>query len=157
MKSSQSNFNLWLPSSYLARSYLIATVQELYISGGNKKLNKLLNFRKHSASANRDIKNVNDKTCCPNLKSRLRWEVVKANAFYSCMILTKSNRWFWHYSWKLNNPTDISVQASKFVGSLRAGQSEKIHFLRQKCYDISCSFHQFYIELVCIHIQTPEF
>ena len=118
MKSSHPNFNLRLPSSYLARSYLIATVQELYISGGNKKLNKLLNFRKHSASANRDIKNVNDKTCCPNLKSRLRWEVVKANAFYSCMILTKSNRWFWHYSWKLNNPTDISVQASKFVGSL---------------------------------------
>ena len=72
MKSSQSNFDLRLPSSYLARSYLIATVQELYISGGNKKLNKLLNFRKHSASANRDIKNVNDKTCCPNLKSRLR-------------------------------------------------------------------------------------
>ena len=27
MKSSQSNFNLQLPSSYLARSYLIATVQ----------------------------------------------------------------------------------------------------------------------------------
>ena len=71
MKSSHSNFNLRLPSSYLARSYLIATVQELYISG-NQKLNKVLNFRKHSASANRDIKNVNDKTCCPNLKSRLR-------------------------------------------------------------------------------------
>ena len=29
MKSSQSNFNLRSPSSYLARSYLIATVQSL--------------------------------------------------------------------------------------------------------------------------------
>ena len=32
MKTSQSNFNLQLPSSYLARSYLIATVTILLIS-----------------------------------------------------------------------------------------------------------------------------
>ena len=35
MKSSQSNFNLQLPSSYLARSYLIATLNDLGLNVTN--------------------------------------------------------------------------------------------------------------------------
>ena len=34
MKSSQSNFNLRSPSSYLVRSYLITTVQLMMLAGG---------------------------------------------------------------------------------------------------------------------------
>ena len=37
MKSSQSNFNLQSPGSYLARSYLIATVHKCNLSTGFKE------------------------------------------------------------------------------------------------------------------------
>ena len=41
MKSSQSNFDLRLPSSYLARSYLIATVKKHENDNCLNKLNEL--------------------------------------------------------------------------------------------------------------------
>ena len=40
MKSSQSNFNLQLPGSYLARSYLIATVTKCYIFWKNNYMKR---------------------------------------------------------------------------------------------------------------------
>jgi hypothetical protein len=46
MKSSQSNFNLRLPSSYLARSYLIATVSKNTFSFPGNFLNKKVGIRK---------------------------------------------------------------------------------------------------------------
>ena len=44
MKSSQSNFNLRSPSSYLARSYLIAAVKGAEIERGGNRYGLKLNL-----------------------------------------------------------------------------------------------------------------
>ena len=54
MKSSQSNFDLWSPSSYLARSYLIATVyqdnNQLNLFSKKEQFDKILGYIKTGQS-----------------------------------------------------------------------------------------------------------